>query len=84
MSRIDDLNKNKACMFILNIKKEQRNIKGNAKREGRYQIIKKHFMHTLSMILSMTSSERFIPDSASVATTICFTWAPKLMVTFRL
>uniref|UniRef100_A0A7C9DGY1 Uncharacterized protein n=1 Tax=Opuntia streptacantha TaxID=393608 RepID=A0A7C9DGY1_OPUST len=27
----------------------------------------------LSMILSMTSSERFMPDSARVATTICFT-----------
>ena len=30
---------------------------------------------TLSMMLSITSSERFIPDSASVATTICFTYS---------
>lgn len=28
---------------------------------------------TLSMISSITLSDRFIPDSASVATTICFT-----------
>ena len=27
------------------------------------------------MMLSITSSERFIPDSASVATTICFTYS---------
>ena len=29
---------------------------------------------TLSIILSITSSDRFMPDSASVATTICFTY----------
>lgn len=32
---------------------------------------------TLSIILSITSSERFMPDSARVATTICFTYGIK-------
>ena len=30
--------------------------------------------YTLSIMPSIISSERFIPDSASVATTICLTW----------
>lgn len=32
------------------------------------------------MILSITSSERFMPDSVSVATTICFTYTKKFVI----
>jgi len=35
--------------------------------------VKEEWGKTLSIILSITSSDRFMPDSASVATTICFT-----------
>jgi hypothetical protein len=37
-------------------------------------VILKGLGSTLSIILSITSSDKFMPDSASVATTICFTF----------
>ena len=78
------MSKNKASpLFLINLSivfrvcffKRLKQIKTQGKLLSTKAIVRRWEKQlTLSIISSMTVSFRFIPDSASVATTICFTW----------